>query len=232
MGGANHTFEFDWRTLVSLGGLVLLAIYWLKHSEDSPRRLIAKWLATAAIGAAIYFIAFRALIIAPLLIAPLGIALSVIWTPNLGQWLARPLTSIFDGGREPDQNPSYAFARDLRCQARYAEAIAEIHLQLAKRPNDYEGLLFLAEIHAAHCRDFSAAHQVVDRLVASTPSPARQARALLLLAHWYCKHDRNPHSARRLLQRIIATYPRTESASVAQQNLHRLDAHLRKVNRR
>ena len=60
-----------------------------------------------------------------------GLALSIMWTPQLSEFLISPLTGLFDGGHEPpERKPLYSIAMTKRNRGKPREAVAEIRRQL------------------------------------------------------------------------------------------------------
>src|SRR5690606_27538847 len=132
---------------------------WMLRSEDLPHVLLLKILLSVSL---VLGAVWCMLNLSPYLGVPLaavcGVIVGLFWGRNVGLWLARPLTDMFDGGDEAaEPAPFYAIAHAHRKQARYPEAIAEIHRQLQRFPGDVQGLLLLAEIHAVHLGDWQAA---------------------------------------------------------------------------
>ena len=149
--------------LLALKWLVILAILgwvmWrcLKRTEDD--RLIPKWIATALIAPiAVFVMISNGPFIGVPAAALLAIILGAMWAPNIGEFVAASLTSMFDGGiREVDATPFYSIAEARRKRGRYDEALAEVQKQLEKFPNDFQGWLLLAQIQADDLKDLRAA---------------------------------------------------------------------------
>lgn len=100
----NHTLEFIRGicivvSFVILGSLIL--VRWFQRSEDDAGVLIIKIAVTIPL-ALLAFISVKWFgPFGPFVIVFCGIIFSVMWTPNIGAWMVRPLTSLFDGGSEP-----------------------------------------------------------------------------------------------------------------------------------
>src|SRR5687767_3366813 len=114
------------------GMLILWTLYrWLSGSEE-PRRLVIKWIATLALASIIFFILGlgatpqRAYIV-PGIVALIGIIIGSIWAPNIGGSLAKPFTSIFDGGDEEiEPQPLYSIAINKMRKGEFQAAAFEI----------------------------------------------------------------------------------------------------------
>jgi tetratricopeptide (TPR) repeat protein len=214
-------------TLLTVGALVWAAVYALRTTER-PGVLVFKWLLTAGLlalfgGVLVPLAAANPLVGVPL-VAAWGIGLAMIWGPHVGEFFARPLSSLYDGGREPvEPRPFYSIAEARRKQGRYAEALAEVQRQLEKFPNDFEGQMLLASIQAEDLKDLAAAEATILRLWEQPEHPPHQlAFALHTLADWQVKYGQNRDAARATLQRIADRWPDTELALHAAQRLAHL----------
>jgi len=227
-----------------VGVLVVLAVAgWLliralKKSED-PARLLFKWVVSAVVaGGTILFIrtmkgagggggmvgGFGVAAIIAGTAALCGIILGLIWAPEIGAFVAKPISNLFDGGdQEIEPQPLYSIAEAKRKQGKYLEAVAEIRKQLAKFPGDHTGMMMLAEIQAEHLQDLAGAQTTIERLL-SEPEPAATSvsAALNRLADWHLKLGQDPDSARAALERIVQSCPETEHAYHASQRIAHL----------
>ena len=228
------------RTFEIVRGIVLMAIalsaigwflwYCLKRSDD-PARLIFKWILTVPVVCGLLFYvgpfatssAAGAFIGVPLA-AACGIVLTIIWRHNIGDLLAKPFTSLYDGGSaEPIPKPFYSIAQSKQKKGQYLEAIADIRQQLQRFPTDVEGQLLMAQIEAEDLKDLPAAELTVDRFCAQPGhAPQNIVFALYSLADWHLKITQDREAARRHLERIIELFPESEFALGA---AHRI-AHL------
>jgi hypothetical protein len=226
---------------IILGILVLLALlvvagrYFFRRAQraDDPPRLISKWIISAILlGFAFHLVwSLRTasnqfeVIAEVLMAASCGIVLGIIWAPNLGEMVAKPLADLYDGGnQEGELRPMYSKAEALRKKGCYAEAEAEVRQQLAAFPRDFQGTLLLAEIQAECLHDFPAAQATLESLLGQPDqSPDHQAYALNRLSDWQLKFNRDAAGARTSLERIVQSFPGTELAQIAYQRL----AHLR-----
>jgi len=219
---------------ITVGVLVLAAalgviVWWLvrclKKSDDPPK-LIFKWILTAVLVSGMVLFVREVgggggAIIAVLASLPFGFALSLMWAPSIATVLAKPLTSLFDGGDlPPEPRPLYSIACALRGKGKYLEAVAEVRKQLDRFPTDLEGVMLLAEIQAEHLNDLPGAEIAIHRFC-SQPGHAPQnlAFALNTLADWHLKLAQDREAAQQALKKIIALCPETEMAVLAEQRL-------------
>jgi tetratricopeptide (TPR) repeat protein len=228
------------RTFDLVRGIVLLALalsaigwflwYCLKRSDD-PARLIFKWILTVSVVCGLLFYvgpfatssAAGAFIGVPLA-AACGIVMTIIWRHNIGDLIAKPFTSLFDGGTEPPiPRPFYSIAQSKQKKGQYVEAIADIRQQLQRFPTDVEGQLLIAQIEAEDLKDLPAAELTIDRFCAQPGhAPQNIVFALYSLADWHLKITQDREAARRHLERIVELFPESEFALGA---AHRI-AHL------
>lgn len=157
-------------------------------------------------------------------IAVMGIILGIIWAPNIAELVIKPLTSMMDGGNEPPEpKPYYSIAQTRRKLNRPLEAIVAVREQLARFPDDYEGIMLLAAIQAEDTKDLASAEMTLDHFCDQPNPPPRQfAAAMNHLADWHIKLAQDFDSARAALERIIARFPDTEFSLQASQRLARL----------
>ena len=103
------------------------------------------------------------------------------------------------------------------------EAIVEIRKQLAKFPNDYEGVTLLANIQAEDMKDLPSAEITFNHFCDLPDAPPKQvAAALTQLADWHLKLSQDADSARAALEKIIAKFPDTELSLAAAQRIAHL----------
>lgn len=157
-------------------------------------------------------------------VAVCGILLSILWTPQISEWLMRPLTSLFDGGvEELEPKPLYSIARAKRKAGKFTEAIAALRAQLANFPNDFEGQMLVAEIQAEDQNDLQGAEITIHRLCGQQGHAAGElVFALNSLADWHLKYAQDPEAARQNLEKIAVLFPDSEFALAARQRLSRL----------
>ncbi|MFM2081737.1 MAG: hypothetical protein RL380_428 [Verrucomicrobiota bacterium] len=218
--------------VAAAGGVLLWR--WLQHSRDEPLVLLLKLAVTGPLlalpfwlflrmgqnGSGSYALAFTVALTA----AAVGIVGSILWAPNLAEFLVNPITSAFDGGDEQvEPQAFYSVAKALSAKGKVADAIAEIELQLEKFPGDHEGLLLLAEMQAKLLHDLSAAEATIQRLCVSPgKTPAQIASALTAMADWHMKVGHDLAAAHGCLVQIREQFPDTEFDAVAAQRLAHL----------
>ena len=79
---------------------------------------------------------------------------------------------MYDGGDEEiEPKPYYSIALSKRKLNRPLEAIVEIRKQLAKFPNDYEGVALLANIQAEDMKDLPGAEITFNNFCNSPTTP-------------------------------------------------------------
>jgi tetratricopeptide (TPR) repeat protein len=154
-------------------------------------------------------------------LAAAGLVVGIIWAPVIGDLIAKPLVNLFDGGPEEAQpRPLYSMAEAKRNRGHYAEAIAQVRLQLARFPKDIQGWMMLAEIQAENLHDLAAACATLEQFLQQPGHSARNvAFALNTLAEWRLKHERNWTAARQALERIVQAFPDSPEAHAARQRL-------------
>ncbi len=220
---------------LGLAGWVFIRV--LKRSDD-PARIVFKiiWSAGVVIGLFYYIRSMTkhlgggmtadfgtALMIAGLVVTG-GIILSITWTPQISEFLFNPLTSLFDGGTEPPEpKPFYSIALAKRKLNRPLEAIAVVREQLAKFPNDFEGISLLASIQAEDTKDLPGAEITFNHFCDWPEAPPRQvAAAWTQMADWHLKLAQDVDSARASLEKIIAKFPGSAVSLAAAQRIAHL----------
>ena len=228
-----HALKYGLYVFLSFFGLAfILWLFWrsLKRSDD-PARLIFKWLLTAVVlwvGATMALPAYgrgglEAIFGLGLTMA-LALTINIIWRHSIVEIIFKPLTSLFDGGSEPmEPKPYYSAALSRRKFNKPLEAILLIREQLAKFPDDFEGVLLLANIQAEDMNDLPGAEVTLNHFCASPKRPDRQVvAALTQLADWHLKKAADVDSARAALQKIVDRFPGTEISLQAEQRLAHL----------
>jgi hypothetical protein len=195
----------------------------LRKSED-PAKMIFKCAVTVAVVAGGWYFVPRMGIPGLFLIVLLAVVLSSMWTPHLAEMVASPLTSLFDGGREPpEKKPYYSIAQTKRNRGKPHEAVAEIRRQLEKFPNDFEGVMMLARIQAEDMADLPGAENTLNHFCDRPEAPLKLvAAALTQVADWHIKLAADVDAAAAALQKIITRFPGTESALQAEQRMAHL----------
>jgi len=210
-------------SLVSFGLLIVWALWaWSRKTEEAPGALIRRITITLLLGAVAILlgVSFHPLVGIPLA-ALVALIMGGLWGRNIGTAFAAPLANLYDGGNEaPEPRPFYAIAEAHRKQARYPEAIRAIQEQLEKFPEDVEGLLLLAEIHARNLDDWDAARNHIRRIAENPNHPvSTRAKALQALSDWYLDFKADNPGAIECLQAIQTLFPDTPEAHEAAQRL-------------
>ena len=222
------------RHTLTLIALVLVVGYAAVRSimkSDDPARTLFKWVLSlltagflgwyawpmAGQGGMVTFVAIAYTIIG-------GLVLFLTWHKEIGGFITKPLTSLFDGGNlEPEPRPFYSIAQAKQKKGQYLEAVADIRQQLDRFPTDFEGHMLLAQIQVEDLKDLPGAELTIQRLCAQ-PGHARSniAFALYSLADWQLKYASDRDAARRALEQVIALLPDTEFALTAAQRIAHL----------
>jgi tetratricopeptide (TPR) repeat protein len=221
-------------SVIGFAFLIWLAVRALKRS-DEPAKILFKCVLTIGLVAGDIFYVnsltkhlsggedYGTAFMMAASIAACGIILSITWTPQLSDFLISPLTDLLDGGsKAPEPKPYYSIAHAKRKLNQPLEAVVEIRKQLARFPDDYEGVHLLAAIQAEDMKDLSGAEMTLNHFCDSPAAPSRQvAAALTQLADWHLKLAQDADSARAALEKIIERFPGTEMAlAAAQRSAH------------
>jgi tetratricopeptide (TPR) repeat protein len=202
----------------------------LKRS-DGPAKLIFKWIFTALVIGVFFIVAVPAgqkggydAIQAIIVTLIGGIAMAITWRHSLIDLIANPIGSLYDGGREEvEPKPFYSIALTKRKLNHPLEAIMEIRKQLAKFPNDFEGVMLLASIQAEDMKDLPGAEITFNHFCDRPEAPPKQvAAAWTQMADWHLKLAQDADSARAVLEKIIARFPQTQLALQAAQRIAHL----------
>ncbi len=208
-------------------------IFWrtLKKSDD-PGSLISRWVITVFILGAggkmslplIFQGAEIAVVAGVLIAAACAIVVGLIWAPTWADILFSPITNAFTGGNEePEQRAIYSSAQAKRGKGRYREAVQDIRKQLEKFPNDFSGLMLLAQIQAEHLNDLAGAQITIEKIINQTAiAPANFAGALHQLADFHLKYGRDREAAEQALQKIINRFPDSQFSQMAAQRIAHL----------
>ena len=214
--------------IVGFAGWVLFRC--LKKSDDPPK-LIFKWIVT---GVVLWFELRVALpsavkggfdaIFGLIVTLICGIVMTVTWRNSIIDLIANPIGSLYDGGTEEvEPKPYYSIALTKRKLNKPLEAVVEIRSQLAKFPNDFEGITLLANIQAEDMNDLASAEITLNHFCDSENPPDKQvAAALTQLADWHLKLAQDADSARLVLEKIIVRFPGTGLALQASQRIAHL----------
>ena len=213
----------------TIGLVVILGIIgWgvfrmLKRSYD-PAQVLFKLAITVPLVIACFIAAIKLSFFGPFVMIILGVAISVMWAPHLGEWLCKPLTGLFDGGdEEPEPKPYYSITISKRKLNKPLEAVVEIRKQLARFPNDFEGVMLLAGIQAEDLKDLPGAEITLNHFCDQPDAPPKQvAAALTQFADWQLKLALDADSARAALEKIVTRFPSTDLALLAAQRIAHL----------
>jgi tetratricopeptide (TPR) repeat protein len=226
LGIALHVFLL----LIVLGFAGWVLIRSLKRS-DAPTKLVFKWIFTGLVIGYFFVVAAPAgqkggydAIYAIIVTLVCGFAMAITWRHSIIDLIANPLASLYDGGREEiEPKPYYSVALSKRKLNRPFEAIAAVREQLAKFPNDFEGISLLASIQAEDTKDLPGAEITFDHFCDRLEAPPRQvAAAWTQMADWHLKLAQDVDSARASLEKIIAKFPGSAVSLAAAQRLAHL----------
>src|SRR5208283_58375 len=103
--------------------------------------------------------------------------------------ILKPFTALYDGGNEePELKPYYSIAISKRKRGKFLEAVMEIRKQLARFPNDFEGVMLLAGLQTEDLKDLPGAEITLNHFCGQPDAPPKQvAAALNHLADWQLK---------------------------------------------
>jgi outer membrane protein assembly factor BamD (BamD/ComL family) len=206
--------------VVFLVVFIWLAIRTIRNSED-PAKLIVKWIVTAGLVGFGFPFSLRFGPYSPLIMIIFAVPVGIIWAPHLGEFVASPLTGMFDGGREQvDPTPLYSIAEGKRQRGDYTGAVAELRKQLEKFPGDFRATMLIASIQAEDQHDLPSAQLTVERLL-EFPNHAVQhvTSALHTMADWSLKYAMDVAAAREYLERIVLLFPDSPQAHMAAQRI-------------
>jgi tetratricopeptide (TPR) repeat protein len=237
----NRIIEIAADTIFSLFGAGFVGwLFWraLKRSDDPEKILFKSLFSTALVIGEVFFIRhltnglheggvvgnFAPAFLITTSVAMAGIVLSIVWTPQISEFLFKPLTSLYDGGDEPPEpKPFYSIAQAKRKRGEFLDAALEVRKQLDRFPNHYEGVMLLAAIQAEDLRDLAAAENTLKIFCDSPDSPPLQiAAALTQLADWHLKIAQEVDPARGAFEKIIKLFPHTIQAAQAAQRIAHL----------
>lgn len=201
----------------------------LKNSAE-PGAMVLKWIITIAAFGMWFYFGLKTKQSDPLttffyvcIAAGSAIFVGTMWAPTIGEWVASPFTKWYDGGdAEPELRPMYSIAIGHRKRGNYDKSIAEIRRQLAMFPNDFEGMMMLAEIQFKEQHNPGAALETIEYILTVPDLPPKHAAyALTSVADWQLElGDRD--AARDAFERIIERLPDTEESQNAAQRIAHL----------
>ncbi len=210
-------------TLVAMG-LVGVGIFYTIKKSYNPGEMAGKIIFTIPFVIICIVVGVKMGPTGPFLIVFMAVVLSYMWTPHIAETICSPLTSLFDGGNvPPEKKPYYSIATARRKRGQYLEAIVAVREQLAKFPDDFEGIMLLASIQAEDMKDLPGAENTLDHFCARPKAPERQvAAAWTTLADWHLKIGVDVYSAQAALEKIIARFPESELALRAENRIAHL----------
>ena len=216
--------------VIGTGCIGWLFIRSIRRSENPPL-LILKWLITLPLIASYIWVIMPAVsrggyeAVGGIVLAVVwGNLMVILWGQSITSAIARPFASLFDGGDEPPEpKPYYSIAQARRKRREFLEAVVAVREQLAKFPNDFEGVSLLAGIQAEDLQDLPGAEMTLNHFCDQPDPPPRQfAAAMNQLADWHLKLAQDADSARAALEKIVARFPDTELALQAAQRVAHL----------
>jgi tetratricopeptide (TPR) repeat protein len=230
MSGTLQTVMDVTLSIIGLAFIVWIFVRILRRTED-PMKFLFKSIFTVPFVIFCIVMAEHMSTAGPGLIVLMAIVLSVMWTPHIAAIISKPITGLFDGGdEEPEPKPYYSIALSKRKLSRPLEAIVAVREQLAKFPNDFEGVSLLANIQAEDMKDLPGAEITFDHFCNLPNAPDRQvAAAWTQMADWHLKLMQDSDSARVSLGKIIAKFPDTGLSLAAAQRIAHLDGTVKQL---
>ena len=224
MSRESHAFVRDVLFFSLLGAALLALIVRSIINSDARLRTSLKWAFTLVLSFLICVAVPWFAIFGFWVIVVCAALLSWMWTPTIGEIIARPFSGLYDGGSTPPEpKPAYSVAQARQKQGRNLEAIEEVRKQLARFPKDLQGHLLLAQIQAEGLKDLSAAEETIQEFCLQPGhAPANIAFCLYSMADWYLQIARNRESAKRVLEQVVLMLPETEFALTAAQRIAHL----------
>jgi len=209
--------------LLTVGAIGWGIFRMVKRSQDPPKMLFKLAISVLLVIASL-ITAVKLSFLGPIVLIIPGIILSILWVPHIGEWLCKPLTNLFDGGSEaPELKPYYSIAIARRKQGKFLDAVVEVRRQLARFPNDFEGVMLLAGIQAEDLKDLPSAEITLNHFCGQAhPPPKHVAAAMNHLADWQLKLAQDAEAARAALEKIVTRFPDTELALLAAQRIGHL----------
>ena len=89
--------------LIVAAALVVAGVVYMVKRSVEPSKILFKLLFTVPFVGGCLWLAPHILLGGPFLIVAMAVVLSFMWTPHIGEWVASPITSLFDGGHEPPE---------------------------------------------------------------------------------------------------------------------------------
>jgi hypothetical protein len=209
-------------------GLCLLILFLIIKRSENPWVMALRIISTPIIiGIEVRFIQYVATVGAgeagfgiPISVMICALLLAYIWAHTLIEALIRPLTDSFDGGSQAmEAKPLYSMAIARRKSGHPLEAVLAFREQLARFPNDSEGIFLLAATQAEDLNDLPAAAITLGLFCDSGAAPKQVAAAFNQLADWHLRLNQDPESACAAWQEIIDRFPGSDLALLAQNRI-------------
>ena len=191
-------WNVDWHALSTWGyaTLIAMAFLWLTRAPELRVRRLR--LGAALVMVLCFWMAMRTrnplyMLFGLVLLRPVLFLFGLIWSEVVAHYAAESFEAVVYGGDfgKAAPNVSYALPRHLRATKRPRLAIHLIKDKLREKPEDFEGLLLLARIHAEDRKDLRAAAKVVKRaLKAETISPSH--KNCLAVQYEFWRQELNP----------------------------------------
>jgi len=215
--------------LALIAGVMIWAYVLVLKKADEPKTIIIKTIVSIIVVAVFGTLvdkllaggSYSAAFVSVPAMAVCGLILAILWLQPVTNALAQPFQNLFTGGSAPaDPEPFYSIARAKRKNQEYDEAIGLIREQLENFPNDFNGLMLIAEIQALDQQNLTGAAETVEIICeAQTNHPRNVALALTALADWHLKVYRNRDEALVCFERIRNTFPKHKVALEASQRI-------------
>lgn len=211
-----------------VAGIFLLIGFWYlsrlarQEAEEIFTRPV-RWIVTAGAVALVIGGLRIAEGIGAFILVTVCLFLSWVWLPALVNTALSPLFDAMTGGRdEVDPTPFFHRATALRKRGQYDAALQEVQYQLERFPNDFDGLMLLAEIESDDLKNLPGAIETLEQIASSTTRESRERiLALNRIADLEIRRE-NREGARAALQRIVVEFPKTDSSRFAEQRLAHL----------
>lgn len=217
--------------LATIAGAIWLYFFILKKAEE-PKVIIVKTIVSFAvvvgfgvmIGPVMAKGGYGAAFFGVPAAAVGGLILAILWRGHVTNMFAQPFVNLFTGGETPpDPEPFYSIARTKRRNQEYEAAIRLIEDQLEIFPDDFKGLMMVAEIQAVDQQNLSGAAETIELVCKSQMErPRNFATALNALADWHLKVYRDREAALNCFERIRNTFPKNKVAMEASQRIAHL----------
>ena len=147
--------------------------------------------------------------------------LGPIWAGPISGYFGGQVGKHFDGGdQEVEKQALLASVEGFRTSGQHQPALAKAQEELDRYPDDFDGNLLVATIHAEDLRDVMIATRVLKWIMVQPETTSKQiAHALSTLADWQLNVTRDPDAAATTLRQIIAKFPDSRAAHSAEQRV-------------